>query len=97
VFAVVLRVQARDDDAGLLGVNEIVPSDVDADMRQAALERVLEEDEIAGSPFATSDRTPAVALLLNAAADVHVGGFLVDIPGEPRAVEPLLLRPITRA
>jgi hypothetical protein len=51
-------------------MDETVAFDVDADVRQAALERVLEEDEIAGLPFATTDRTPKLPLLLNAAGDV---------------------------
>jgi hypothetical protein len=91
VLAVVVRVQTRDHDAGLLilGVDEIVTSDVDADVRQATLERVFEEHEIAGSPFATTDRTSELPLLFNPAADVLAGGFLVDVPGKPRAVEPL--------
>jgi hypothetical protein len=63
-------------------MDETFPFDVDADVRQAALERVLEEDEIAGLPFATTDRTPRVPLLVNAAGDVFPGGFLVDVPGE---------------
>ena len=85
MLAVVLPVQTRDRDAGLLvlGMDETVAFDVDADVRQAALERVLEEDEIAGLPFATTDRTPRLPLLVNAAGDVFAGGFLVDVPGEP--------------
>jgi hypothetical protein len=91
VFAVVIRVQTRDDNAGplVLGVNEIVPLDEDADVRQAALERILEEDEIARSPFAATDRTPVLPLLLDAAGNVLAGGFIVDLPGEPGAIEPL--------
>jgi hypothetical protein len=73
VRAVVIRVQIRDDDPGLLGlgVDEIAPVDVDVDMRQAGLERVLEEVDVAGFPCATADRTPELLLHLDAAGNVH--------------------------
>ena len=91
MFAVVVRVQTRDYDAGLLVlcVNEIVLAHENADVRQAALERVLEEDEVAGSQSATTDSTPELPLLLDTVGNVLASGLVVDVPGEPGAVEPL--------
>jgi hypothetical protein len=91
VFAVVVRLEARNNDAGLLvlRVDEIILADIDPNVRQATLKRVLEKDEIAGPPFAATDRTAMAPLLLNSTADISAGGFLVDIPGEAGAVESL--------
>ena len=53
------------------------------------LERVLEEDRIAGLSSAASNRLAVLPLRRHTPADIQVGGFLVDVPGEAGASEPI--------
>ena len=87
---VVVGVERGDDDARVLifGVHEVAAPDVDADMAEAALIGVLEEDEIPRLPVPVADCRPIVPLQLHRMSDVQIEDLLDAVHRQTGAIEP---------
>src|SRR5215207_6510427 len=88
--------QAADDHSAplVLGVDELAVADVDADVREAPSEGVLEEDQVARPQITPRHGSAGDRLAPGAGADIEVEGLERHVIGETGAVKGV--RPVRR-
>ena len=72
-------------------VDEVAIAEIDADVRERAVARVV-EDEVARQELRALDRVSNMALPVGASRQGHAPGALVDVRDEPAAIESGLRR-----